>query len=51
MTKLVWDNAALISPDHGTALGVKNGQMLRLSKGEAKVEIPAWIVPGHADHW
>ncbi len=49
MTKLVWDNAALISPATGKALGVKNGQMLRLSKGEARVEIPAWIVPGHAD--
>jgi len=50
MTKLVWDNAALISPTSARELGVKNGQMLRLSKGEAKVEIPAWIVPGHADH-
>ena len=49
MTKLVWDNAALISPATGRALGVKNGQMLRLSKGAAKIEIPAWIVPGHAD--
>ena len=50
MTKLVWDNAALISPTSARELGVKNGQMLRLSKGDAKVEIPAWIVPGHADH-
>jgi molybdopterin-containing oxidoreductase family iron-sulfur binding subunit len=49
MTKLVWDNAALISPATARALGVKNGQMLRLAKGEAKVEVPAWVVPGHAD--
>jgi len=49
MTKLVWDNAALISPATSRALGVKNGQMLRLSKGKAKVEIPVWVVPGHAD--
>jgi molybdopterin-containing oxidoreductase family iron-sulfur binding subunit len=49
MTKLVWDNAALISPATAKTLGVKNGQMVRLSKGEAKVEIPVWIVPGHAD--
>jgi molybdopterin-containing oxidoreductase family iron-sulfur binding subunit len=49
MTKLVWDNAALISPETSKVLGVKSGQMVRLSKGEAKVEIPAWIVPGHAD--
>jgi len=50
MTKLVWDNAALISPATARALGAKNGQMLRLSKGEAKVEVPAWVVPGHADY-
>jgi Fe-S-cluster-containing dehydrogenase component len=49
MTKLVWDNAALISPATAKSLGVKNGQMLRLSKDDAKIEIPAWIVPGHAD--
>jgi molybdopterin-containing oxidoreductase family iron-sulfur binding subunit len=49
MTKLVWDNAAVISPATARALGAKNGQMLRLAKGDAKVDIPAWIVPGHAD--
>jgi molybdopterin-containing oxidoreductase family iron-sulfur binding subunit len=49
MTKLVWDNAALLSPATSRALGVKKGQMLRLAKGDAKVEVPAWIVPGHAD--
>jgi Fe-S-cluster-containing dehydrogenase component len=49
MTKLVWDNAALISTASAQALGVKNGQILRLTKGEASVDVPAWIVPGHAD--
>ena len=49
ITKLVWDNAALISPATARELGVKNGQMLRLSKGDAKVEVPVWILPGHAD--
>jgi Fe-S-cluster-containing dehydrogenase component len=50
ITKIVWDNAALLSPATAKELGVKNGQMLRLSKGDAKVEVPAWIVPGHADY-
>ena len=49
MTKLVWDNAALLSAATSKELGVKSGQMLRLSKGEAKIEVPVWIVPGHAD--
>ncbi len=50
MTKLVWDNAALLSPATAKALGVKNTQMLRLTKGDASVEVPAWILPGHADN-
>jgi molybdopterin-containing oxidoreductase family iron-sulfur binding subunit len=50
ITKLVWDNAAYISPGTARELGAKNGQMLRFTKGEAKVEIPVWIVPGHADN-
>ena len=49
MTKIVWDNPALLSPGTAAALGVKNGQMLRLSKGEHQVTVPAWILPGHAD--
>ncbi|MDH3728663.1 MAG: 4Fe-4S dicluster domain-containing protein, partial [Myxococcales bacterium] len=49
MTKLVWDNAALMSPSTRDALGLKNGQMIRLSKGGNSVEIPVWAVPGHAD--
>lgn len=50
ITKIVWDNAALISPATAKALGIENGQMLRLSKGDAKVEVPAWTVPGLADY-
>jgi molybdopterin-containing oxidoreductase family iron-sulfur binding subunit len=50
ITKIVWDNAAWVSPATAKALGVSNGQMLRLSKGEAKVELPVWIVPGQADY-
>jgi len=49
MTKIVWDNPALISPATAKKLGVKPGQMLRLSKGESSVDVPAWILPGHAD--
>ncbi len=50
MTKIVWDNAALISPATARELGVRNGQMLRLTKADAKIEVPAWIVPGQADY-
>ncbi len=49
MTKLVWDNAAVMSPATRDALGVENGQMIRLSKGDASVDLPVWPLPGHAD--
>ena len=50
ITKIVWDNAAWISPATAKALGVENGQMVRLSKEDAKIEVPVWIVPGQADY-
>jgi len=49
MTKIVWDNPALISPATARDLGVKNGQMVRFSKGDRSVEVPVWVLPGHAD--
>ncbi len=50
MTKLVWDNAAVMSPATRDAFGLKNGQMIRLSKGDHKIEVPVWPLPGHADN-
>jgi molybdopterin-containing oxidoreductase family iron-sulfur binding subunit len=50
MTKLVWDNAAVMSPATRDALGLKDGQMVRLSKGDAKADVPVWPLPGHADN-
>ena len=48
MTKIVWDNAAIIGPKTATALGVKQGEMVLLSNGEQRMELPAFIMPGHA---
>jgi MoCo/4Fe-4S cofactor protein with predicted Tat translocation signal len=50
ITKLVWDNAALISPLTAKTLGVtKNGEMLLISTSAGKIEIPAFILPGQAN--
>ena len=49
MTKIVWDNAALISVATAQELGVKSGDVLRLAKDSQTVEIATWVVPGHAD--
>jgi molybdopterin-containing oxidoreductase family iron-sulfur binding subunit len=49
ITKLTWDNAALISPAAAKKLGVETGDVLKVSVGEKSVEIAALILPGHAD--
>ncbi len=49
MTKLVWDNAALLSPSTAKQLGVANGDMLSLSANGKEISAPAMILPGHAD--
>jgi molybdopterin-containing oxidoreductase family iron-sulfur binding subunit len=48
VTKLVWDNAAVLAPATAEQLGVANGDVLELGRGGARVRISAWIVPGHA---
>ncbi|MCK6446772.1 MAG: 4Fe-4S dicluster domain-containing protein [Planctomycetes bacterium] len=49
LTKLVWDNAALVSLATATRLGVTNGDMLELSLGGRSVRVPVWVTPGQAD--
>ncbi|HXI11345.1 MAG TPA: TAT-variant-translocated molybdopterin oxidoreductase [Thermoanaerobaculia bacterium] len=49
MTKLTWDNAALMSPATAARLAVSNEQVLELRRAGLAVEAPVWIVPGHAD--
>lgn len=50
MTKLVWDNAALLSPATARQLNVVNGDLLALSAGGKEIQAPAMILPGHADN-
>lgn len=49
VTKITWDNALLMSVATAAAMGVKNGTMVDLSQGGARLEAAAWIVPGMAD--
>ena len=49
LTKLTWDNAALVSPASARKLGVTNGDVVKLSAHGQTVEAPIWITPGHAD--
>jgi molybdopterin-containing oxidoreductase family iron-sulfur binding subunit len=49
LTKLTWDNAALMSPALAARLGVSDEDRVRLTLGGRSVEAPALIAPGHAD--
>jgi Fe-S-cluster-containing dehydrogenase component len=49
MTKLVWDNAALIAPATAEAQGLQNGDVIAIQTGsQPPLTVPVWISPGHA---
>jgi Fe-S-cluster-containing dehydrogenase component len=48
ITRITWDNVAMFAPSTAKALGLKNGDMIRLRAGDASIEIPAWLQPGQA---
>jgi molybdopterin-containing oxidoreductase family iron-sulfur binding subunit len=49
VTKLTWDNAAIMSPRTAQALGVAEGDVVRLELAGRSLEIPAFVLPGQAD--
>ena len=49
ITKLTWDNAAMISPATAQKLGVATGDYVKLQLGTRETKAGVMIVPGHAD--
>ncbi|WP_437668703.1 Fe-S-cluster-containing hydrogenase [Sorangium sp. So ce131] len=49
MTKLTWDNAALLSPATAEALGLESEDVVDLELKGRTVSIPVLVAPGHAD--
>jgi molybdopterin-containing oxidoreductase family iron-sulfur binding subunit len=49
MTKMTWDNAALISLKTARELNVDNYDIVKLTVNGASVEAPIWILPGQPD--
>jgi molybdopterin-containing oxidoreductase family iron-sulfur binding subunit len=47
MTKLTWDNAALVAPATAETLGVKSGDLLEVRHEGRQLRVPVWISPGH----
>jgi molybdopterin-containing oxidoreductase family iron-sulfur binding subunit len=50
MTKVVWDNVALVSKTTAARLSVRDGDLLKLAMSGRAIEVPAMIQPGHADN-
>jgi len=49
LTKLTWDNAAMVSPADAERLGLRRGDVIRLAAGGRSVEIAAFVLPGQAE--
>ena len=48
LTKLTWDNAALIAPQTADRLMLVSGDVVELKQGSTIVRIPVWLAPGQA---
>jgi molybdopterin-containing oxidoreductase family iron-sulfur binding subunit len=48
LTKLTWDNAALVAPRTAARLGLENGDVVKLEVQGERIEAPVWIQPGQA---
>jgi len=46
ITKLAWDNAALISYADARTLDVKDGDIIAITAGGRSIEIPVFVLPG-----
>ncbi|HTY42209.1 MAG TPA: TAT-variant-translocated molybdopterin oxidoreductase [Thermoanaerobaculia bacterium] len=49
LTKLTWDNAALIAPATAQRLGVTTEDVVTLTAGGRKVSAAVWVMPGQAE--
>ncbi len=50
ITKLTWDNAALISPTLAKSEKLSNGDVVELTFQNHKLRAPVWITPGQAEN-
>ncbi len=50
VTKMVWDNAVLISRKTAQEFGVKNSDVVEIALGGRSIRGPIWVQPGFADY-
>ena len=49
LTKLVWDNAALVSPRTAQKLGVQMNDVVELACAGHSLRAPVWVMPGQTE--
>jgi len=49
VTKVTWDNAAVLSPATAAKLNIESGDVIELSLDGREQRAPAFVLPGHAD--
>ncbi len=49
MTKVTWDNPALLSVRDAGRLGVRTGDVVRVSVDDRSVELPVFVLPGQPE--
>ncbi len=50
MTKIAWGNAAIISQETADAYGIQNEELITLKHEGRELQIPVYVMPGHASH-
>jgi molybdopterin-containing oxidoreductase family iron-sulfur binding subunit len=50
LTKVTWDNYALVSPETAVALGVKNDELITVKVGDRSIQLPCYTMPGQAKY-
>ena len=48
LTKLTWDNAAVLAPETATELRLVQGDVVQIARGGARIELPVFVLPGQA---
>ena len=50
ITKLTWDNAALVSQSTAEALELEDGEIIEIAAGGNKIKAPVLVTPGQAEY-
>jgi MoCo/4Fe-4S cofactor protein with predicted Tat translocation signal len=48
MTKVTWDNYALVGANTASGLGLDNDTLIKVKIGEREIELPCYTIPGQA---